>query len=445
VASASGFLNVLKALVSKGANIFAEDRWGRTLIEDAKMGNFVDVVEYLESQGAQSKSKAILKRGSFRASAKSLDETLSTPVLDAYRLSKETLSELQARGVREMWSWNKNDFLVDEAPFAKGPHGDVYLGQICRTDCVIKSLRGLRGTDEELTALANEIQLLALIRHPNIVTFFGACFQLSPPIIILEYCRYGTLENAINKAYHGGGYHEFSQIQKFSYASQIASAMNFLHGFHIPIIHRALTPSNIMFASKDVLKITDFGLAKFLPKMSELGDTTAPAVITGDFGSYRYMAPEVYEEKRYNVSVDVYSYSMILYYLFSGIKPFYNTPDGLTALKLATQGKRPSSKVIPDLRIQDLVESCWEQNPNSRPSFEQICDVLYEVTLFSPSGIPIKLGKAKPKAQVISAALQSNNGNKLNNDKNDKTSIPKPPNTTEKPKLSGSGLRRFFS
>ena len=57
---------------------------------------------------------------------------------------------------------------------------------------------------QSLSDLGNEISLMATIRHPNIILFFGACFQVSPPVILLEYCPGGNLETRMIRAYADG-------------------------------------------------------------------------------------------------------------------------------------------------------------------------------------------------------------------------------------------------
>jgi serine/threonine protein kinase len=59
-------------------------------------------------------------------------------------------------------------------------------------------------------------------------------------------------------------------------------------------------------------------------KLGNLGVTANVYEMTGETGSYRYMAPEVFRHEPYNTKVDVYSYAMILYYLFEGVPPFFD-------------------------------------------------------------------------------------------------------------------------
>jgi serine/threonine protein kinase len=67
-----------------------------------------------------------------------------------------------------------------------------------------------------------------------------------------------------------------------------------------------------------VTKLADFGLSKTLPviKHAEIGYLDNKFKLTGETGSYRYMAPEVFRHEPYNDRVDIYSFSMIIFQLF---------------------------------------------------------------------------------------------------------------------------------
>jgi len=98
--------------------------------------------------------------------------------------------------------------------------------------------------------------------------------------------------------------------------------------------------------------------------------------MTGETGSYRFMAPEVYRHESYNETVDVYSFAMILFYLYVGRPPWPTLP-GIEAVRLASEeGDRPNIPRDLDARSVALLKECWHDNPSARPSFEKILDFL---------------------------------------------------------------------
>ena len=95
-----------------------------------------------------------------------------------------------------------------------------------------------------------------------------------------------------------------------------------------------------------------------------------------DDGSYRFMAPEVYTHKEYNETVDVYSFSMIFFYLLIGRPPWPALPGLEAVRKAALEGDRPTIPRDIDLRLQALLKECWDDNPKVRPPFSKITSIL---------------------------------------------------------------------
>ena len=357
LAASEGKLNVLKLLVERGANINFMDRWGNRCLNDALRAGHMECAAFLRSKGAE-------ESGSDDQAEKQITLRNASP---------QAMAELHARGVREFWALDHDDFEIESVPFAKGSGGEIFRAKWRDLDCVAKTCGKLTATEQSLVDLGNEISLMATIRHPNIIMFFGACFQLSPPVLLLEYCPGGNLESRMIRAYAEGAKasERISPHQKWKYAHEIALGMTFLHKCTIPIIHRDLKPSNVLISAEDTIKITDFGLAKFSPIKNKFLDDKY--VMTGETGSYRFMAPEVYRHEPYNQAVDVYSYALICYWLFTGVRPFATIKDPIVAVKYAAlEHGRPNSSIIKDQKVRAIIEQSWSEQPDSRPSFSQI-------------------------------------------------------------------------
>eukprot|EP00877_Chromochloris_zofingiensis_P001047 jgi/Chrzof1/10943/Cz05g18050.t1 len=171
----------------------------------------------------------------------------------------------------------------------------------------------------------------------------------------------------------------------------------------------------ILLHELGVIKIADFGLSKSLkikkqePELSEAkckapaGPTpngTAPThtpsyKLTGETGSYRYMAPEVFRHELYNHKVDQYAFAMIAFQLFEGTPPFWALDPVTAARAAATEGTRPQwgavnrySKKVPD-RLKQLVERCWSANYDLRPEFTEVVAELEQVLADLPRETPI--------------------------------------------------------
>lgn len=160
------------------------------------------------------------------------------------------------------------------------------------------------------------------------------------------------------------------KLERIEVAIHLAKAMEYLHKHKI--CYRDLKPDNIGFDSNDQLKLFDFGLAKELKSYKRHEDGTYQ--LTANTGSRRYMAPEVALRKRYNLSVDVFSYAILLWEICSLEKPF----DGFTEMEhmnlVVKSGHRPKLDTLkswPDA-LKHLLHDCWKEDFNERPIFHDI-------------------------------------------------------------------------
>jgi len=173
---------------------------------------------------------------------------------------------------------------------------------------------------------------------------------------------------------------------------QIAAGMKFLHAQGIT--HRDLNPNNVLVYTLEVgkvhVRVADFGLSREL-------ETGVTNTMTGFVGSPSYIAPEVLSEHaQYNEKADVYSFGIMIWYvsqhmylarntqLFrtatehrSLMTPYRFETSPLQLMKKVVKGARPP---IPPLAfplhqdLQRLMQQCWQTEPLSRPSFEELSD-----------------------------------------------------------------------
>lgn len=147
--------------------------------------------------------------------------------------------------------------------------------------------------------------------------------------------------------------------------------MSFLHAHKI--IHRDLKPENILMDDFLCPKIADFGFSKiFHSNLESMSITDSTQAVKG---TPIYIAPEIWINKDYGPSCDVYSFGLITYEIITGEEPFksiqiYELPSKVV------NGERPIiNNFVPD-SYKDLIESCWSSNPEDRPSFDEIVEKL---------------------------------------------------------------------
>ena len=140
-----------------------------------------------------------------------------------------------------------------------------------------------------------------------------------------------------------------------------------------------LPPHKSGFDKRGILKLFDFGLAKELKSHRRLANGTYQ--LTGNTGSRRYMAPEVAEVKPYNLSVDAYSFGILLWEICALEKPFSGFTETTHRELVVVGGGRP--EICPygahsfwPAELQDLITRCWHQDLFERPSFTVVLNQL---------------------------------------------------------------------
>jgi len=88
------------------------------------------------------------------------------------------------------------------------------------------------------------------------------------------------------------------------------------------------------------------------------------------------MAPEVFRHEEYDESVDVYSFSMIFYYMLRGQPPFMSLGGVDAAVAAALRHERPPIPRAWDATLTRLLQNCWSDSGSTRPSFEKVLTIL---------------------------------------------------------------------
>ncbi|CAI0474781.1 unnamed protein product [Linum tenue] len=239
-------------------------------------------------------------------------------------------------------------------------------------------------TSDERSVLENrfarEVNMMSKVKHENLVKFIGACKD--PLMAIVTELLPGM---SLRKFLFSIRPNKLELPLALSFALDIARAMECLHANGI--IHRDLKPDNLLLtADQKSVKLADFGLAR---------EETVTEMMTAETGTYRWMAPELYstvtlrqgEKKHYNNKVDVYSFAIVLWELLTNRMPFEGMSNLQAAYVAAFKQERPSipDDIPPELAF--IIQSSWVEDPNLRPSFNQIIRMLnaFLFTLSPPS------------------------------------------------------------
>ena len=254
-----------------------------------------------------------------------------------------------------------------------GGSSEVFIGNYRGTEVAVKRLKILELNSENLKEFKREVSTLSILRHPNLVIFMGAIAEPSNICIVTEYCAGGTLFNIL----HQKRELKLSWELRLKILLEIATGMNFLHTNNPPIIHRDLKSLNILLTDKiekptdlTSVKISDFGLSKIINRLD-----SSKEAMTGQLGTSHWMAPEVIRNTNYSNKADVYSFGIIIWEICTRITPYNDMNPQQISFYVTVNKGRPDKNVIPGnapLELIKLMEMCWDDNPDNRPSFDEI-------------------------------------------------------------------------
>ena len=255
------------------------------------------------------------------------------------------------------------------ADIGAGGMGVVYRAHDTRLDrdVAIKVLP----TDRPLSQTARarfqrEAMAASALNHPNIITIYEVNSEDNIDFIVMEYVRGATLASVVKKR-------KLELGEAIRYCIQIADALTKAHA--AGIIHRDLKPGNIMVTEDGLVKVLDFGLAKFNPSAASDGEITntepnqftltQPGAVTG---TVAYMSPEQARGERVDARSDIFSFGIVMFEVFSGHLPFTG-PNSIALLhNLHFSPPRDLTQMRPDVPkpLVSLISRMLEKKTEKR-------------------------------------------------------------------------------
>jgi serine/threonine protein kinase len=194
--------------------------------------------------------------------------------------------------------------------------------------------------------------------HPSIVPLFGYSLpgEKTGANIITEFLEDGSLHDVISNPPEW-----WNATAKATAIVGFVRGMEYVHSHGL--IHRDLTPRNLLFDSEHLLRINDFKSSR--TESIRVHYTRLP-------GNGSYTAPEMPVGGGYDSKVDVFSFGMILYEILSGQPVFApNLTPNLVMTKVMEE-QRPDIPPKVQKWTADVIRHCWSSNPQHRPSFHDI-------------------------------------------------------------------------
>ncbi|MEM7676474.1 MAG: serine/threonine-protein kinase, partial [Myxococcota bacterium] len=233
----------------------------------------------------------------------------------------------------------------------------------------------------------DEARIVAKLHHPNIVQIYDLGKADGTYFIAMEYIPGRNLSSVAKKAKLKGEALPPAHIAHCM--SQACEGLYYAHTRHdadgrpLHIVHRDVSPQNIIVAFSGSVKLVDFGIAKAATKIAH----TRAGVLKG---KYAYMSPEQIRGERTDARSDLFAVGIVLYELLCGQRPF-EKENSIQTLKAIVQDEAPPcqsiNSAIPD-RLADIIARCLEKKSDERfQSAQEVQLALEEFVSTSPQRI----------------------------------------------------------
>ncbi|WP_224371359.1 serine/threonine protein kinase [Hyalangium versicolor] len=275
---------------------------------------------------------------------------------------------------------------------ATGGMGEVFLARqegpagFSKTVVVKRMLTHLGREPKFVEMFLNEARLAAQLSHPNCVQIFELGEHHGTYFIAMEFIH-GMNLRAIKRRMD-----ERQMDGPVGFAAWIcAQALKGLHYAHtltdetgrlLKLVHRDVSPDNVLVGFNGSVKVVDFGIAKASTSISTTGAGTVK-------GKYAYMAPEQLSGHPADARTDVYAMGVVLYELLSGERPFQGTSEAALVKAIIQDSSKPLRELRPNIpaELEEICRRALEKNPQERfPTAESMSTAL-EIFVLGMGGV----------------------------------------------------------
>jgi len=229
-----------------------------------------------------------------------------------------------------------------------------------------RPLEHLRDDPKAAASLRREARIGGRLRHPNLVSVLDAGIHDTYDYLVLEYIH-GSSLRALMQVETPGHVVELPLGVALAIVVDTARGLHHAHeladehGAPLGLVHRDVSPGNVLLGIDGTVKLADFGIAK---------ETRVTTLSGSMHGTVTYMAPEQCRGHAFDRRADVFSLGVILYELVTGTRLFWADND-VASLHRVLSGTVPRPrKVNPtlDATLEDIVMAALAQDPDRRPA-----------------------------------------------------------------------------
>ncbi|CAI6245939.1 unnamed protein product [Periconia digitata] len=287
-------------------------------------------------------------------------------VLEDSNEADRALTYLSSSASNVTVRWQQGQFV------GGGTFGSVYAAMNLDSGHLM-AVKEIRLQDPQLiptivAQIRDEMGVLQVLDHPNIVSYYGIEPHRDKVYIFMEYCSGGSLAGLLEH----GRIEDETVIQV--YALQMLEGLAYLHDSLV--VHRDIKPENILLDQHGVIKFVDFGAAKVIARQGRTLAAEHDAARQGRqrsmTGTPMYMSPEVIRGTSLgrHGAVDIWSLGCVILEMATGRRPWASMDNEWAIMYHIAQGdppQLPSKDQLSDQGI-DFLKRCFERDPAQRAS-----------------------------------------------------------------------------
>ncbi|KAG9349088.1 hypothetical protein JZ751_029408 [Albula glossodonta] len=214
-----------------------------------------------------------------------------------------------------------------------------------------------------------EAKVMMKLRHENLVQLYGVCTKQRPIYIVTEFLSNGCLLTYLREDLNHP-----SPVLLLEMCKDVSEGMAYLESQQY--IHRDLAARNCLVDSNGTVKVTDFGLSRYV-----LDDEYTSSA--GSKFPVRWSPPEVLLYCKFSSKSDIWAFGVLMWEVYTLGRMPYERLNNTEIVEKVSSGLRLYRPQLANERIYSIMTTCWSDKPEERPTFQELVvtvqDLLYEL------------------------------------------------------------------
>ncbi|KAF4085509.1 hypothetical protein AMELA_G00095950 [Ameiurus melas] len=231
-----------------------------------------------------------------------------------------------------------------------------------RHDVAIKMIKEGSMSEDDFI---EEAKVMMKLHHENLVQLYGVCTKQRPIYIVTEFLPNGCLLTYLRESLR-----QPTAVQLLEMCKDVSEGMAYLESQQY--IHRDLAARNCLVDSNGTVKVTDFGLSRYV-----LNDEYTSSL--GSQFPVRWSPPEVLNYHKFSSKSDIWAFGILMWEVYTLGRMPYERLNNNEIVHEVSSGYRLYRPQMANDRIYSIMTKCWHEKPDERPTFQDLVMVIQDL------------------------------------------------------------------